>query len=395
MSEQRHRAHSAALPGPRRLIALDALRAVAVLLVIGRHLPEGLLAGPLLWTVPMTLVQRGGWVGVDLFFVLSGFLVSGILFREHQRHGTVRVGHFLIRRGFKIYPPFYLLIALTWLKMLWSGKGVDSRGLFAEVTFLQNVLGGLWGHTWSLAVEEQFYFLLALLFVALLARARRTQPAPGPEANPFAAVPRLFVFVAVAVLALRVILGMALAFSYRAHLFPTGLRIDGLLFGVALSYAFHYHGDDFVRVCRRFRPLLLLGGIALLTPVFVYPLEETPAIYTVGLTATYLGSGMILSAMVVAERAMGPVARVLARLGAYSYSIYLWHVPVVMWALPGHDLLKTHVDLEPVWLWLAVYVGGSLVVGVLAARLIEVPVLAVRDRWFPSRSGALRPAVGA
>ncbi len=80
---------------------LDVLRAVAVLLVFSRHSTGALL------------VSHLGWVGVDLFFVLSGFLVSGLLFREYQQDGQLLPGRFLIRRGFKIYPQFYLLVVVT------------------------------------------------------------------------------------------------------------------------------------------------------------------------------------------------------------------------------------------------------------------------------------------
>ena len=65
-----------------------------------------------------------GWVGVDLFFVLSGFLVSGLLFQEYQRHGKIRVGRFLIRRGFKIYPSFYVFIAAV-IYIQWSNYNYD------------------------------------------------------------------------------------------------------------------------------------------------------------------------------------------------------------------------------------------------------------------------------
>src|SRR6266851_2933114 len=80
--------------------ALDALRGAAVLVVFSRH-------------IAFPIIGRFGWVGVDLFFVLSGFLVSGLLFREFQRTGHVQPGRFLIRRAFKIYPQFYFMIGLS------------------------------------------------------------------------------------------------------------------------------------------------------------------------------------------------------------------------------------------------------------------------------------------
>ena len=99
----------------RRWIQLDVLRALAVFLVMGTHMrvcpPE---TNRLLNRITEAFLQ-GGWCGVDLFFVLSGFLVSGLLFREYQRKQTLAIGHFLARRGLKIYPGFWFLMLATLL----------------------------------------------------------------------------------------------------------------------------------------------------------------------------------------------------------------------------------------------------------------------------------------
>src|SRR5437899_380470 len=98
-------------PTTQRLAALDTLRGIAVLLVLCRHMPLAKLPGWLLG--PLEILQRGGWAGVDLFFVLSGFLVSSILFREWQQSGEMKAGRFLARRAFKIYPAFYVMLAVV------------------------------------------------------------------------------------------------------------------------------------------------------------------------------------------------------------------------------------------------------------------------------------------
>src|SRR5581483_5569531 len=132
------------------------LRGVAVLLVLGRHLnpptncPEWL-------QIPLGLWQRGGWVGVDLFFVLSGFLVSGLLFQDYRQHGRLHIGRFYVRRGLKIYPGFYALLAVTaGMICCFLRRPLPVQRLLAEAVFLQNYLGfewgTLWNHTWSLAI---------------------------------------------------------------------------------------------------------------------------------------------------------------------------------------------------------------------------------------------------
>jgi peptidoglycan/LPS O-acetylase OafA/YrhL len=94
------REKSLAARAPRvRLRQLDALRGVAILLALGEHRYVSDV-----WT-------RVGWTGVDLFFVLSGFLISGLLFNEHTRFGAIRFGRFFMRRGLKIYPGYYVLLA--------------------------------------------------------------------------------------------------------------------------------------------------------------------------------------------------------------------------------------------------------------------------------------------
>ena len=134
---------------------LDLLRGIAVIAVIAYHYPA------FRWF-------DAGWAGVGLFFVLSGFLISGLLFADYKRNGKISIGRFLIRRGFKIYPPFYvfLLVTVPFLIFIFGPRRWPSR-LFFECFFLQDYLPHLWPHTWSLAVEEQFYLLLPPLLVGL------------------------------------------------------------------------------------------------------------------------------------------------------------------------------------------------------------------------------------
>src|SRR3989442_13551975 len=155
-----------------RVQQLDVLRGVAVVLVLGRHveLPATTVA-PAVQAAAAFWYQIG-WVAIDLFFVLSGFLLSGLLFTEYQKHGTVRIGRFLTLRRFKIYPAFYVMLAATVVATAYHAQlplGFLLKVL-TEAGYLQNYLPPVWGPTWSLAVEEHFYLLLA---VAGFARVRR------------------------------------------------------------------------------------------------------------------------------------------------------------------------------------------------------------------------------
>src|SRR5262245_52834501 len=173
--------------------------------------------------------MAGGWAGVDLFFVISGFLVGGLLFRELRDRGTVASGHFLIRRGFKIYPAFYFMLACTLVPVLAVGVERPVDRIVSELFFLQSYTSGLWRHTWSLAVEEHFYLLLALLFA--VATAGRMRAYFGLRS-----VLGLYVVTAAVCLLLRIRLSTSLSYSHMTHLFATHLRLDSLFFGVLLSY---------------------------------------------------------------------------------------------------------------------------------------------------------------
>jgi peptidoglycan/LPS O-acetylase OafA/YrhL len=355
----------------RRLRQLDVLRAVAVFLVFGNHigmipadLPEPLHAAMVHW-------HRAGWVGVDLFFVLSGFLVSGLLFGEYRRRGAVDIKRFLVRRGMKIYPAFYVFLTVQLVWMVFVLKQSPPLDLVLhEAFFVQNLFGSLFVHTWSLGVEEQFYLSLPILIVLLLRLGRRRD-------NPFAPIVPIIIFIAVALPALRIM-----------HLFPRMLKMDALLFGVVLSYLHHYHADTFDAFIRRWRWALLFGGILLVSPSLKLPYDDW-LIRTLGTTPLYVGFGCILMfALSCKDPARGMADKVtaaLATVGRHSYSIYLWHMTVrhALW----HEEWRLGEDAAGFAVIMPLYIVGSIALGMGMSRLVEMPVLAVRDRWFPSQSG--------
>ena len=138
--------------------ALDALRSFAVLAVICSHfaLPEWPRAGGAALSLARFPLFYYGWTGVDLFFVLSGLLIGRQLWREIQRTGTVSVGHFLLRRGFRIWPLYF--VALAYLSIV-------STTTWADWTFLSNYVQTSFSRGWSLSTEEQFYIVVPLLLL--------------------------------------------------------------------------------------------------------------------------------------------------------------------------------------------------------------------------------------
>jgi peptidoglycan/LPS O-acetylase OafA/YrhL len=368
----------------QRSKGIDILRAVAVFLVLGRHIelvPGNSSSGVdsfAHWLSQLWI--RGGWVGVDLFFVLSGFLVSGLLFREHRKFGAISARDFLIRRGFKIYPAFWMLIGVTVLVRVLH-HAFHPKATLSELLFLQNYGPSLWPHTWSLAVEEHFYILL-LLFLLFLSRRNLE--------NPFSSIPRAFFLLAVLSLCVRIFESFVVPFSLKTNLFPSHLRMDSLYCGVVISYFYYYHSARFLDIAKRFRVPALALGVGALAPAFLFPLETTPLIYTLGLTLFYIGSGLILIGVLTFKIPENGFVTSAAYIGSHSYSIYLWHMPLAIWGLPLlYRILGPHLN----WcLYCASYFLGAAFLGIVMASAIEFPLLKVRDRWFPSRARPLEVA---
>ena len=159
------------------LPALDGLRAVAVTLVVAYHLDFE-------WA-------RGGFLGVDLFFVISGFLITTLLIREHEKSDRIGLGSFWIRRFRRLVPPLVVMTAATvaatrlyglpeqWTSIRWDaaaavGYVANWRFVFTEQSYFATLLGpSPLRHTWSLAVEEQWYVLWPVVVLGLLLISRR------------------------------------------------------------------------------------------------------------------------------------------------------------------------------------------------------------------------------
>ncbi|WP_395090391.1 acyltransferase family protein [Armatimonas sp.] len=352
-----------------RNLGLDLMRIVAVFLVLGRHLYLSESSSHFLG-----IWQRGGWVGVDIFFVLSGFLVSGLLFKEHQRTGSLNIKRFLIRRALKIYPSFWVMILCTLCVSVFLHQPLSKSVVLSELLFIQNYVFGLWWHTWSLAVEEHFYLLLSVLMYVLTLKFKK---------SPFSRIPLFFIVIAVTCFLLRVVTSIVIpTYSPREYLFGSHLRFDSLFYGVFLSYMYNYK-DLLGRFSKIPSLVLLLSGVLLLIPAFKFPLELYKWVSVYGVILFYIGSGLLLIAAIRLKESNNPLLKFLGALGGASYSIYLWHMPVNEW---GEIILRRMGVAENFGVYLCMYLIGSCLVGYVFNKLIEWPVLHLRDKLFPSLS---------
>ena len=350
---------------------LDVLRGVAVLLVFTRHV-NGL---------PFSTM---GWIGVDLFFVLSGFLISGLLFDEYRESGRVRIKTFLLRRAFKIYPQFYVFLAISLAVLVAMKQSPATVNFFAEAAFFQNYHQGVWTHTWSLAIEEHFYLLVAAS-VALFQRLG------GNIRHARLSLPGLIVGAAALILVLRIITALTLQpFDFSTHFSASHLRMDSLLAGVWLAHQFRYNRAALQSVMAQYRYPLSIASIACLAPTAFLPLDHI-FIYTIGLTFVYIGFSILLLLVLFPERPskqkpMGFAGLRLAGIGRNSYGIYLWQGPVILLCEYARAKAESAgFPVSQVSFFLLAFIP-VLAVGILMTSLVERPFLHLRERMVPRRN---------
>lgn len=329
----RHGGADAATLPRGHVAALDGVRGVAVLLVLAYHFLS--TAGASLAGTPaaadraLLRVSGAGWMGVDLFFVLSGFLITGILFDARGGEGCFR--GFYARRVLRILPLYiaFLVVLFVGAPLVHAGFRApfsEQVGYWLFVPEARVLLGGgsdsLHGgasHLWSLAVEEQCYLLLPALIALPLSRRQLMLVSAA---------------LVVGALAFRcgvIAIGANPVAAYR--LLPA--RMDTLAIGGLLALALRSEHDA-ARV-RRALPVAALAVGAVVAALFALRsgLRPTdPWVQTVGYSAQAALGGALVAAAALA-RLPRPAQRVLARrpmtaLGRYSYGLYILHVPLVL-----------------------------------------------------------------
>jgi peptidoglycan/LPS O-acetylase OafA/YrhL len=340
-----------------RQIELDFIRGIAILMVIDFHSPEhSLIFAPFRWLG----FPHFGWAGVDIFFVLSGFLVGGLLIKEWKTRGSIDARQFLIRRILKIWPQYYVYLFIVLLT-----RHRTLHNLWGNLLNIQNYIGGI-AHTWTLAVEEHAY--LILVFLLAIAARRRVR---------MRYLFYLLVTLAAAILINRMTLTL-LGFNTFTR---TDTRVDGILYGVMLAILYHYTPEQFARLQRLV--WLWLGVIAMTLAFFRFAPAQPWAAATNWFLADMSGVATLL--LLYRHRIGKPrpaLYRLVAFIGLYSYGIYLWHVSVLDPIKTVARRLPTH--LAPVWDALAPFVLGILI-GIVFTKLVEFPALKLRDTLFPRR----------
>jgi peptidoglycan/LPS O-acetylase OafA/YrhL len=358
---------------PRRLPGLDVLRAVAIGWVLVCHL-NGFALLP---------SDYFGWMGVDLFFVLSGFLIGGQLFRPIEAGERPDYSTFAVRRLLRTLPTYLVVLAVyVAAPALWDRRELQPAWQF--LTFTQNLLirpghANSFSQAWSLCVEEQFYLALPL---ALLLIGRR-------------ATPRIVMLGLAALVAAGMALRGGLWLSQVAEhpwdpaaaprsagymryiYYPTWTRLDGLLAGVSLALLRTFRPEAWARLTARPNLLLAMGVIGVGLSIRVFGAQIA------GLFGSMFGFPLVAASMALLVAGAGDPRSVLSRaalpgagaLAAVSYSLYLSH-KMVFHAVIGLTAGAPHAvqALTPV-----LALAAALVVGFGLYLTVERPVLRLRE----------------
>jgi peptidoglycan/LPS O-acetylase OafA/YrhL len=342
--------------------ALDGLRGVAIIGVFAHHAGLASLAG--------------GFIGVDIFFVLSGFLITALLVQEAGETGRIALRAFYVRRALRLLPALAVLLAALVLLPRAFGMMRTDAALVSTVSALYasnwvRALGVLdlevLSHTWSLAIEEQFYLLWPPLVAVCVALGVRR---------------RWLMLVALAGIAEATVARVALWSgdeSWPRLYNGLDTRIDTLLMGALAALALASLPRLDVLRGRAFRALALAAALVLAVAMHLCRITA-PAMYFGLGTLVALCAALVVVAAAATEGGItsllefGPLVWV----GRISYGLYLWHYPVVVGLLDTHRMARLGVD--PAW-WMPIQIAASLVLATVSFYLLERPILRLKQRF--------------
>jgi peptidoglycan/LPS O-acetylase OafA/YrhL len=377
----------------RHMPALDGLRGLAVAAVLVFH------AGHL----------TGGYLGVDLFFVLSGFLITSLLLAETARTGRISLSAFWARRARRLLPALAGVLigvaAYAWLfaqpaelaRIRADGLATvfyvaNWRAVFAHLNYFELFAApSPLAHTWSLAIEEQFYLAWPLIVSGVLwwqTRHRRAGDAGDTAGRTTARN----------VLVVSVVLGVAAAIWMAVHYEPgnptrvyygSDTRAASILVGASLAALIALRGPVRARITRWGLEASGVVGALVVAFAWVNVAGESDRLYRGGLFACAVATAAVIAAASHPDR--GPIARVLSVrplrwLGIISYGVYLWHWPV--YVLLNND--RAHLDG---WWLVALRVATTLAIAVVSYIVLEQPIR--RGALHARQMRLLIPAVAA
>lgn len=360
-----------------RAPGLDLLRAIAILWVMYYH---GLVLGLL----PETdKVARPGWMGVDLFFALSGYLIGSQLLRPLARGERLDFGRFYLRRALRTLPAYLVIVALYFSLPVFRERPTIEP-VWQFLTFTENLFIDFsqpraFSHVWSLCVEEQFY-LVAPAVIWLMARRPKAWRAVVLCLALLLGGAALRAFIWLHDLAPLQHLADDSAFSklYQERIYyPTWTRLDGLLGGMALALIQAFRPGLWQAMMRRADVVLVIGLVAVGAGIWLFGGDRSFASTVFGYPVVSFGMTALVAAAAGQSGLVGrrPIPGASA-VAAMAYSLYLTHKQVYHLV---HLAVGAGLDGRPILAFLT-YACAALAAGGLLYTAVERPFLHLRDR---------------
>jgi peptidoglycan/LPS O-acetylase OafA/YrhL len=349
---------------PRHSPGLDILRTIAILLVFTTHFR--LFAGHA-WFEP---IARFGWAGVDLFFVLSGFLISSQLFQSIAKGEKISWKAFYLRRGLRIWP-VYLAVLILYFTVPAMLERSTLPPLWKFLTFTQNFgldsqRGLAFSHAWSLCVEEHFYLIIPFFILAMQRYSHFRKS--------------IFVFITVILsgMTIRFFLWSHHAEFYREIYYPTYCRLDGLATGVAIAAIYRLRSTLWGKITRRANTFFVIGIVGVLAAYFVCKDQHDLGAIVFGFPLLAFSFGSLVISAVSQNGLFSKLKIPFTKLGAsLAFSFYLIHKSIIH--LSKDWILNAGIPETSIF-----YPIGIFLACVLASLplyfIIEKPGLLLRDK---------------
>lgn len=378
--------HSMDAHNNNRLYGLDTLRAIAIIIVLIYHYKVVVSRENI-----FGFMSQLGWTGVDLFFVLSGYLIGNQILSAFAKGQEFSLKLFYIRRFLRTLPNYYFVLALYFIFPV-ALSGTDTASLWSFLTFTQNLdmrAGETFTHSWSLCIEEQFYLIFPVIAL-LIAYTKRS----------------------IALAWMAIVSAMLLAMflrgynwyahdeaaismqSFMEHIYYSSFtRFDELLPGVAIALLKNFHPATYAAILRRGNLLLVVGLVSVGIMFYVFQnyayiegYGTTFEVVTFGYSFLSISFGILVLAALspnsVLHRIRIPGA---ASLALWSYAIYLIHKP--LFQVLKAPLTEYGIDIND-GLGVAIIITVSIFCGWMLYFFVETPFMNIRGKYFPSNSRA-------
>ena len=333
---------------------LDLIRAIAILIVLFYHVFER-------YNFPrVNFFISSGKYGVQLFFVLSGFLIGCLFYQELQKNNVVNIKRFILRRFSRTLPTYFIILFVAYILVFLSRReAFNVKYLF----FLQNYLDHIpfFKVSWSLCVEEHFYFVLPF-FLTFLTFINKSW---------IKIVIVLIVLFIPLFFRIEESIGKNLSFGYLTT--ATHLNFDSMSFGVLIAYIFINTKIEFSNYLKN--TFIILPIILLI----IFPYLEERLVYTYGKLLLPLSFALCIFVLVISKQYSVSSNKVISSIANSSYAVYLTHAFVLNFydKIYPHKDSNNYIDL----LVITMIIATSLIIGYLFYYFIEKRLMLYRDKW--------------